>query len=356
VEHGANVNSEDIDGKTVLQRTVENNLPDFVGYLVDHGADLNCKYEDGKTVLHRAVESHSPFFVKYLVELGADVSCRDNDSRTVLHSAVQWFRNDYSADIVKYLVEHGADINCKDKDGRTVLHLAVKFSSPSIAIYLIEHSGDGNCKDAEGKSVLHTAVQHESLNIVKYLVEYYGAEVNCKDNYGKTILQSAVDTGLLDIVKCLVEYGADVICENEHDNTTYSDTLKRTGNDTQDNSTTDVNGLGIDILRMAVFKNSVHLVELLLQKGLDVSKAGKFLVNGRQINLFEWSIYHGYYDITKIVESQLKRSVRHREKIQMLKTRNCSDLKEVINTSYWLMWWILSMYIKHYYLTKHCVS
>ena len=230
------------------------------------------------------------------------------------------------------------------------------FGSPRIVMYLVEHGADGNCKDTEGKSVLHTAVQYESLKIVKYLVEYYGAEVNCKDNYGETILQSAVDTGLLDIIKCLVEYGADIICEKEQDKTTYSDTLKHRGNETQDNSTTDVNSLGIDILRMAVFKNSVHLVELLLQKGLDVRKAGEFLVNGKQMSLVEWSIYHGYYDITEIIESQLEKSVRHCEKIKMLKTRNCSDLKEVINTNYCLMWWILSMYIKHYYLTKHYVS
>ncbi|XP_028395458.1 serine/threonine-protein kinase 24-like [Dendronephthya gigantea] len=43
------------------------------------------------------------------------------------------------------------------------------------------------------------------------------------------------------------------------------------------------------------------------------------------MSLLEWSIHLGHDEITII----LKRSVNHREKIQMLKTRNCNQLAEV---------------------------
>ena len=296
-------------------------------YLVEHGADGNCKDAEDRSVLHTAVRVESLDSVKYLVEdCGAVVNCKDKDGRTVLFGAVA----SCLPDMVKYLVEHGADVNCKNKYGRTVLHLAVEYHSLGIVIYLVEHGADANCKDAQGRSVLHTAVQSESLDNVKYLVEYCSAEVNCKDNYGETVLQSAVDTNSLDIVKCLVEHGADVSCKSEHGMLTNSDTLTHSGNETQDKSTTDVNGLGIDILKMAVFGNSVHLVELLIQKGIDVTKAGEVLVEGRQTSLITWSSYHGHHEITHILKIQLKKSVKHRDKIQMLKTMNCNQLNKVI--------------------------
>jgi hypothetical protein len=174
---------------------------------------------------------------------------------------------------------------------------------------------------------------------VEYLVVYYGAEVNCKDNCGKTVLQSAVDSKSVDIIECLVGNGADVKCEkNEHDWTIYStsNNLTHNSNNTQDKSTTDVYGLGIDILKIAVSKGSVYLVELLLNKGIDVRKAREIRVEvlGREMSLLEWSIHHGYYDIGDILKPELQKSVRHREKIQMLKTMKCNQLNEVINTSY----------------------
>ncbi|XP_028395340.1 serine/threonine-protein kinase 24-like [Dendronephthya gigantea] len=76
---------------------------------------------------------------------------------------------------------------------------------------------------------------------------------------------------------------------------------------------------------MAVVKNSVALVNLLLEKNIAVWRAGSFLVEGRQMSLLEWSIHLGHDEITTI----LKRSVKHREKIQMLKTMNCKKLEEI---------------------------
>ncbi|XP_028417226.1 serine/threonine-protein kinase/endoribonuclease IRE1-like [Dendronephthya gigantea] len=77
---------------------------------------------------------------------------------------------------------------------------------------------------------------------------------------------------------------------------------------------------------MAVVKNSVILVNRLLDQGIDVWRAGTFLVEGRQMSLLQWSIHLGHDEIATI----LKRSIKHRKKIQMLKTINCSQLKAEI--------------------------
>ncbi|XP_028395457.1 serine/threonine-protein kinase 24-like [Dendronephthya gigantea] len=75
---------------------------------------------------------------------------------------------------------------------------------------------------------------------------------------------------------------------------------------------------------MAVMKNSVVLVNLLLEKNLAVWRVGTFFVEGRQTSLLEWSIHLDHDEITTI----LKRSVNHREKIQMLKTMNSNMLEK----------------------------
>ncbi|XP_028395332.1 serine/threonine-protein kinase/endoribonuclease IRE1-like [Dendronephthya gigantea] len=178
----------------------------------------------------------------------------------------------------------------------TVLHSAVTKIK-----YLVEHGADVNGKDTYGWTVLHYAVTKGTLEIVKYLVEQ-DADVNGKDKYGWTVLHTAVTEGTLGIVKYLVEQGADV-------------TLK---------SKISVHTLGIDIIKMAVMKNSVVLLNLLLEKNIAVWRAGPFLVEGRQMSLLEWSIHLGHDEITTI----LKRSLNHREKIQMLRTMNCNKLEE----------------------------
>ncbi|XP_028395326.1 serine/threonine-protein kinase 24-like [Dendronephthya gigantea] len=154
--------------------------------------------------------------------------------------------------------------------------------------YLVEQGADVNGKGTDGETVLHYAV-------TKDLVEH-GADVNGKDNNRWTVLHDAVRFNRLKIVKYLVEKGADVtLCT-----------------------------LGNDILKMAVEKNSVAFINLLLEKNIAVWRAGTFLVEGRQMSLLEWSIQRGHDEITTI----LKRSVNHREKIQMLKTLNCNKLEE----------------------------
>ncbi|XP_028395325.1 serine/threonine-protein kinase TNNI3K-like [Dendronephthya gigantea] len=309
---GADVNDKDNKGWTALNYAVIKGRLEMVKYLVEHGADVNGKGAYAWTVLHYAVNKGEVEMVKYLVEHGADVNGKGTDSGTVLHYAV----NNGEVEIVKYLVEHGADVNGKVAYGWTVLHDAVTKGTLEIVKYLLEHGADVNGKGTDGVTVLHYAVTKGTLEIVKYLVEH-GADVNSKNTKGRTVLNYAVFASWLEmvnnkntngwtalhaavtfdrfeIVKYLVEKGADV--------TLHPYTL----------------------VKMAVEKNSVALVNLLLEKNIAVWRAGTFFVEGRQMSLLEWSIHLGRDEITTI----LKRSVNHREKIQMLKKMNCNQLKE----------------------------
>ncbi|XP_028395329.1 uncharacterized protein LOC114519402 [Dendronephthya gigantea] len=250
-------------------------------------------FRDDEITSQSPMQSTSLAIVKFLVEYcAADLSCKDELARTALHHAVDVGEKD----IVKYFVEQcGADVNDKDKRGRTALNYAVTEGSLEIVKYIVEHGADVNDKDKRGWTALNDAVTIGALEMVKYLVEH-GADVNDKDTYGWTVLHYALIKGTVEIVKYLVEHGADV---NGKD--TYGWTVLRYAV-TKGTSERSVHTLGNDILKMAVVKNSVALVNLLLEKIIAVWRAGTLLVEGRQMSLLEWSIYLGYDEITTILK------------------------------------------------------
>ncbi|XP_028395456.1 uncharacterized protein LOC114519511 [Dendronephthya gigantea] len=296
---GADLSCKDDSGKTALHHAVDVGETDVVKYFVEQcGADVNAKDKSGWTALNYALFKSRPEMVKYLLEHGANINDKDINARTVLHYAV----TNGTLEMVKYLVEHGADVNGKDTYGWTALYCAVTKGTVEMVKYLVEHGADVNGKNTDEWTMLQAAGSKGTLEMVKYLVEH-GADVNDRDKKGRTVLHAAVNAGVLEIVKYLVEKGADITLKSE----------------------ISVHTLCTDIMKIAVEKNSVALVNLLLEKKIAVWRAGPFLVEGRQMSLLEWSIHLGHDEITTI----LKRSVNHREKIQMLKTINCNKLEEI---------------------------
>ncbi|XP_028395304.1 uncharacterized protein LOC114519378 [Dendronephthya gigantea] len=367
VEKGADVNDTDTCGSTVLHTAVTEGTLEIVKYLVVKGADVNGKKKKGLTVLHSAVTEGKLEIVKYLVEKGADVNgkkktgglfctllllklslkylkqilvvvqcctlpllksvdvnAKDTDGWTVLHSAV----TEGTLEIVKYLVQKGADLNGKKTNGSTVLHSAVAKGNLEIVKYLVEHDGDVNGRDTDGWTVLHSAITDGTLEIVKFLVEK-GADINGKNTNGWTVLHSAVTEGALEIIKCLVEKGADVNGKDTNGCTVLHSAVAKGRVEivkylVENGAEIRNDTLGIDILKIAIVKNSVNLVTLLLKKNVNLWRGGTFLVDGRNLSLLEMSIHLGHDEIATI----LKRSVKHRQKIQVLGTTNCNQLEK----------------------------
>ncbi|XP_028395453.1 uncharacterized protein LOC114519507 [Dendronephthya gigantea] len=313
VEHGADVDKEKTNGWSLLHTAVTKGTLEMVKYLVGRGAVTGTKSE-GETILHHAVNRGSLEMVQYLVnKIGADVNAKQTEGWTVLHYAftketLEMMKYKRGADvsdkfeIVRYLVDQGADVNGENADGWSVLYVAVGCNALEIVMYLVEQGASVNCKSPDGSSVLHSAVDAGGLEIVKYLVQK-GADVNCKSPDGSSVLHNAVDAGGLEIVKYLVQQGADIALKSK----------------------ISVHTLGIDILRMAVEENLADLVKLLLKKNIVVWKPEKFLVEGRQMSLLEWSIHLGHDELA----TTLKRSVKHREKIEKLEEIKRNQLKEI---------------------------
>ncbi|KAM0332086.1 hypothetical protein ACHAQA_002356 [Verticillium albo-atrum] len=73
--------------------------------LLDHGADINARDVDGRTPLHSAIEGFKGDAIIFLLEAGIDVNAHDDQGRTALSMAVQ--NNCEKA--VDLFLRHGAD-------------------------------------------------------------------------------------------------------------------------------------------------------------------------------------------------------------------------------------------------------
>jgi ankyrin repeat protein len=81
----ADVNAKDGQNNSPIIYAAENSLQSFK-YLIEHNADVNARNEEGKTLLHIAAEWGQTEIARYLIEekIG-DINARDNAKDTPLH-------------------------------------------------------------------------------------------------------------------------------------------------------------------------------------------------------------------------------------------------------------------------------
>ncbi|MCB1314680.1 MAG: ankyrin repeat domain-containing protein [Leptospiraceae bacterium] len=99
-----------------------------VGLLLEHGAELDSKDMRGRTPLVIAAACGNQAVVELLIERGASINHRSSQG-TPLHMAAKQGRED----VVKFLILSGADPRIKDAEGKVPADLA---SNPALANYL----------------------------------------------------------------------------------------------------------------------------------------------------------------------------------------------------------------------------
>ena len=103
-----------------LQNAVQTGHTNCLQRHIDEGADVNSVNMNGQTLLTLAVNPWNALCLEPLIEAGADVNYKMRDGSTALHKA-SYFG---TCESVELLIKAGADVNARNEHGDTPLMLA----------------------------------------------------------------------------------------------------------------------------------------------------------------------------------------------------------------------------------------
>lgn len=183
---------------------------DLIRLLVQHRADINATDDNGRTVLDYACYDSNQDMVGVLLSLHADTQVVDADKWSPLHSAA--FRGNVR--IAEMLLkEDKANINHTKTSGETALGLAIKFSHKEFVQVLLNAGADCNAVTGdEGTTPLMEAVIQPEIDIAKALLSAeYPADIDRRGPQKRTALHMAANNDMSNMVSFLLEKGADAL-------------------------------------------------------------------------------------------------------------------------------------------------
>ncbi|MCK5563622.1 MAG: ankyrin repeat domain-containing protein [Planctomycetes bacterium] len=204
IESGAEVDAQDIHGKTALCYLASDSLgilTELINLLIENGADVNHRTINGQTPLHNAAENSIAEMVQILLEAGADPTLKD-------------LNGEIAQDVIAYDPQKKRDVFYKYKKDVTVLE-AIVNSQFEILEKLIKDGKDIDAvdKDNESATGLIIAAKDGDIEKTKKLLEL-GANINAQDEDGNTALLYAARDGDNDMLRLLMDSGADVKITN----------------------------------------------------------------------------------------------------------------------------------------------
>lgn len=278
VEQGANIEERDDTGGTPLMWAVQGGDIEIVNFLLDNGADVGAVGGRNATALMIAVIAGKEDIGVRLLEAGATFGGELSYQQDYL----EYTAAHGQAHMVRALLQYGANLN---ESGSDALCFAIKNRHIEVAKVLIEAGTDVNQRGNLGNDlpIIHALQTHDQA-MVQLLVEN-GAELNRKDRADRaSILYYGVQTGQPSIVAYLLDNGA-VFGEQEGD----------------------------QLLSSAVYKGSMDMVDLFVDRGATISP--KLLFSAISNKHYEMSdIFANAIGIESMDDHSLDRLLDHAEK------------------------------------------
>ncbi|AXK60134.1 hypothetical protein C0J27_00010 [Candidatus Chromulinivorax destructor] len=196
-----------------------------IGRVVKKCLEMPCENEE--TLLGKVIKLKKDLLFKNLLEFGVDVNS------VVYKPSLLSIACNYKQDrIVEHLLLAGADVNTDDFP----LFIAVDQSSAmldannslitfehcdKIVSLLLDAGADVNTPNDQGWYILPFAVSSRNRNVISMIVSVPGINLNKQFLFGGTALHRAVHYNSIDIVEMLLDAGIDTSIPNDERKTAY---------------------------------------------------------------------------------------------------------------------------------------
>ncbi|XP_013141938.1 PREDICTED: serine/threonine-protein phosphatase 6 regulatory ankyrin repeat subunit A [Papilio polytes] len=198
-------------------------LSDVIQTLLEHGANINSKDAEGKTPLHIAIENqHAGIISLLLSQPGIDLSARDNKGVSPFAAALT-ARNNKAAQAI--LEKNPSAAEQVDKKGRNFLHVAIQACDVESVMFLLSVEVDVNsdidaaATNLKGRNPLHELCwckKDNAATICEIFLEFMpDYPINKTDLQGNTPLLLAYMNGQAAMCRVLVRAGACLAQENK---------------------------------------------------------------------------------------------------------------------------------------------
>lgn len=316
LDHGADIESADDDGTTVLISVADSNdkesLEMLLGrganihavsktlgtalsaaasegdeeslrVLLDHGGDANQACGNWGTALQAASHAADLDCINMLLEAGADINaCTDVGYGSALAAAS--FAGDVAC--VQRLLDAGAEVNAAAGEDGSPLQAAATANRPECLQVLLEHSADVNLGGGPSYScpLQAAAANPDAFEIVKTLLDH-GATIDVPGGMYGSLMQAAAVGGNLDTLNLLLEHGTDVHAVGGKYGTALQAAALKAGTDfvrrllDQNLDANVVAGKYSTALQAAAFAKNAEVTTLLLEHQANPQHEGGFYGN-----------------------------------------------------------------------------
>lgn len=145
------------DGRPLMFWAIEHDTIPLALLLIRHGVNAGSQDLEGRTSLMYSLDQEKDSFSHMFVEKGGLLTTSDNKGRTALHYAVDHELREALRELIRDMLSKNPTlIDMQDQEGSTPLMLAIRNGLSETAVLLLSHKADAVTRaDITGNTALH---------------------------------------------------------------------------------------------------------------------------------------------------------------------------------------------------------